>query len=213
MLGSLGWPPMGFPIRRLLLLLPLLLWAASAPQCQPGYYPSGSPSTCQPCVGGSYGTDGSSCAYGCAPGFACPPGSASPFASLCPNGTYCPARSSATSACAAGTGGGAGLASAAECQCASPDACPGVEACTVRTLVGGGRYGDANGVGPAARFNAPTGLTMDPAGTTLYVMDKENNLVRTVALATGATATLAGWRWRQAHAGWRGAAGLLQQPL
>jgi serine/threonine-protein kinase len=50
--------------------------------------------------------------------------------------------------------------------------------------------GSTNGTGPAARFNRPTGITID-AGGVLYVADNGNNRVRQVT-STGVVTTLAG---------------------
>ncbi len=50
--------------------------------------------------------------------------------------------------------------------------------------------GDADGVGTAARFNNPSGITTD--GTNLYVADFSNNKIRHIVIATGAVTTLAG---------------------
>lgn len=63
----------------------------------------------------------------------------------------------------------------------------------VTTLAGGGygsrgAWGDA--VGTAAFFNNPQGITTD--GTTLYVADTGNGMIRKVEISTGAVTTLAG---------------------
>jgi sugar lactone lactonase YvrE len=50
--------------------------------------------------------------------------------------------------------------------------------------------GSADGIGTAARFNAPAGITTD--GTNLYVTDTGNNIIRQIVIATGAVTTLAG---------------------
>jgi len=61
----------------------------------------------------------------------------------------------------------------------------------VTTLAGtAGSPGTANGAGPAARFNNPTGVTT--AGTSLYVVDTRNHTIRKVVIATGDVTTLAG---------------------
>lgn len=59
----------------------------------------------------------------------------------------------------------------------------------ITTLAGSGRAGFADGPGTAASFSEPGGLAVD--GTSLYVADTNNNVVRVVALATGAVSTLA----------------------
>ncbi len=50
--------------------------------------------------------------------------------------------------------------------------------------------GTANGVGAAAGFNSPGGMTTD--GTNLYVVDIANNAIRKVVIATGEVTTFAG---------------------
>lgn len=61
---------------------------------------------------------------------------------------------------------------------------------TVTTVAGSTTSGSANGVGTAASFNAPTGITTD--GSRLYVTDRSNNLIRAIDSATGQVSTLAG---------------------
>lgn len=50
--------------------------------------------------------------------------------------------------------------------------------------------GSANGVGDAANFFNPTGITTD--GTNLYVSDTVNNTIRKIAIASGMVTTFAG---------------------
>ena len=50
--------------------------------------------------------------------------------------------------------------------------------------------GLTNGVGTAARFFAPNGITSNAAGTTLYVADTLNNAIRSVVITGGPTATV-----------------------
>ena len=62
----------------------------------------------------------------------------------------------------------------------------------VTTLAGQpGVVGSADGIGSAARFNYPAGITTD--GTNLYVADSYNAAVRKIVIATGAVSTLASW--------------------
>jgi sugar lactone lactonase YvrE len=61
----------------------------------------------------------------------------------------------------------------------------------VSSLAGSGTYGYANGIGTAAEFNVPVGVAVDGAGN-LYVADDENNRIRTIVIAIGDVATLAG---------------------
>lgn len=50
--------------------------------------------------------------------------------------------------------------------------------------------GTADGIGAAARFNKPSGITTD--GTNLYVTDLVNNTIRMIVIATGQVSTFAG---------------------
>ena len=50
--------------------------------------------------------------------------------------------------------------------------------------------GTADGVGDAARFNDPRGLALD--GSTLYVADHSNHIIRSIALGTDTVTTIAG---------------------
>jgi len=61
----------------------------------------------------------------------------------------------------------------------------------VTTLAGSTSMGSANGTGPAAGFNGPSGITTDGAGN-LFVADTFNSTIRKVVVATGAVTTLAG---------------------
>ena len=71
----------------------------------------------------------------------------------------------------------------------------GIDNRSVTTLAGTlagtvGTPGSANGVGTAASFNFPMGITTD--GTNLYVADKDNDLIRQIVISTKAVTTLAG---------------------
>ncbi len=59
------------------------------------------------------------------------------------------------------------------------------------TIAGDSNFaGYSDGVGTAAHFNYPRGITV--AGTDLYVADGDNHLIRKVEIATGAVTTIAG---------------------
>ncbi|MEW5879764.1 MAG: hypothetical protein AB1761_04900 [Pseudomonadota bacterium] len=61
----------------------------------------------------------------------------------------------------------------------------------VTTLAGqAGSSGFADGIGASARFSFPSAITTD--GTSLYVADSNNFIIRKIAIATGAVSTLAG---------------------
>ena len=61
----------------------------------------------------------------------------------------------------------------------------------VTTLAGtAGTMGSADGVGPAATFKNPFGITTD--GINLYVADSGNSTIRKILIATGEVTTLAG---------------------
>lgn len=61
----------------------------------------------------------------------------------------------------------------------------------VTTLAGtAGFYGSTDGIGPAARFGRPYGITTDSSN--LYVTDSNNNTIRKIEISTRAVTTLAG---------------------
>lgn len=60
----------------------------------------------------------------------------------------------------------------------------------VSTFAGNGAFGSANGVGTAASFNLPYGITIDASGN-LYVADSGSRLIRRIT-PDGAVSTLAG---------------------
>lgn len=62
------------------------------------------------------------------------------------------------------------------------------------TTLAGGHHGSgsADGVGPAARFYDPTGLALSPDGSTIYITDFNNHLIRKLDLSTLAVTTIAG---------------------
>ena len=63
---------------------------------------------------------------------------------------------------------------------------------SVRTLTGGNSGGYADGNAAVAKFNTPSGVDVDNAGSSVYVAEHINSLIRTVTVATGVTVTLAG---------------------
>ena len=62
----------------------------------------------------------------------------------------------------------------------------------VTTIAGSGTIGNTDGIGTAANFNLPFGLTIDPTNTFLYVSDIFNHNIRKINLVTNAVTTLAG---------------------
>jgi sugar lactone lactonase YvrE len=60
----------------------------------------------------------------------------------------------------------------------------------VTTLAGTASMGSRDGIGTAASFAEPFGITMD--GTNLYVADSENYTIRKIVIATSQVTTLAG---------------------
>jgi len=60
----------------------------------------------------------------------------------------------------------------------------------VTTIAGSTIAGHEDGTGTAAGFNQPYGITTD--GTILYVVDKGNNEIRKIEIATGRASTIAG---------------------
>ena len=108
---------------------------------------------------------------------------------------------SCTGASADGTGAAAALAEplgvaydgAGNLLVNEPNRIRKVELATgaVTTLAGAYGLGNADGTGPAARFNNPIGMAHDGAGN-FYVADQGNQTLRTVVLATGVVTTLAG---------------------
>jgi len=62
----------------------------------------------------------------------------------------------------------------------------------VSTLAGSGVQGSTNGIGTAAQFNQPNGITIDSSGQNLYVGDTANNIIRKIVISTGTVTTFAG---------------------
>ena len=61
----------------------------------------------------------------------------------------------------------------------------------VSTMAGNTTVGSANGIGVAASFNYPTGVSVDGLGN-LYVADYTNNEIRKIVISTGVVSTVAG---------------------
>ncbi|OAM90794.1 IPT/TIG domain-containing protein [Termitidicoccus mucosus] len=61
----------------------------------------------------------------------------------------------------------------------------------VSIIAGAAVPGFANGSGPAAQFNTPSGIAVDVAGN-LYVADTGNNAIRYIDMTTGSVSTFAG---------------------
>jgi len=81
----------------------------------------------------------------------------------------------------------------------------------VTTLAGTPGVGYADGTGSAARFNAPSGVTVDASGNT-YVTDTNNDTIRKITPA-GVVTTLAGTAGRPGSADGTGAAALFYAPF
>ncbi len=88
----------------------------------------------------------------------------------------------------------------------------------VTTLAGtAGSSGSANGTGAVARFNLPFGVAADRNGSggaavNVFVADTQNNTIRQIVVATGATTTLAGTAGTNGSANGTGAAASFNHP-
>jgi len=80
----------------------------------------------------------------------------------------------------------------------------------VVTTLAGIVPGSADGTGSAARFYLPSGITTD--GTSLYVADTYNHMIRRVVIATGVVTTLAGTAGSSGSADGTGAAARFSYP-
>ena len=60
------------------------------------------------------------------------------------------------------------------------------------SLIAGGDAGFVDGIGSTAQFSTPWGITINDAGTVLYVADRGNHRIRSIDLATNTVTTLAG---------------------
>jgi DNA-binding beta-propeller fold protein YncE len=61
----------------------------------------------------------------------------------------------------------------------------------VTTLAGSGASGSADGIGPAATFSGPSGITISQDLATLFVTDFNGNHIRKIDIASAAVTTLA----------------------
>jgi DNA-binding beta-propeller fold protein YncE len=70
----------------------------------------------------------------------------------------------------------------------------------VSTLAGqlSGASGSTNATGTSASFSGPSGVAINSAGTTIYVADTNNNMIRAISLPGAVVTTLAG----QVTGGW-----------
>lgn len=81
----------------------------------------------------------------------------------------------------------------------------------VTTLAGtAGVSGSTDGIGVAAKFNFPTGITTD--GTNVFVADSSNNTIRKIVISTGTVTTLAGTAGVTGHADGTGSAATFYGP-
>ncbi|MCK9419948.1 MAG: hypothetical protein M0R70_11280 [Nitrospirae bacterium] len=81
----------------------------------------------------------------------------------------------------------------------------------VSTLAGtAGVIGAADGIGPNAQFNHPSGITND--GSNLFVADMKNNIVRKILINTGQVMTLAGTAGKSGSSDGTGSSALFNYP-
>ena len=74
-----------------------------------------------------------------------------------------------------------------------------------------GDSGSTDGIGTAALFNRPSGITTD--GTNLYVTDSGNHIIRKIVIATGEVTTLAGTAGSSGSVDGTGTGALFNNPL
>jgi sugar lactone lactonase YvrE len=87
-----------------------------------------------------------------------------------------------------------------------------ISSAVVSTLAGSPSVsGSADGSGPAARFNGPTGLALDDSGN-LFVADSSNRTIRRIVVATGAVTTIAGTTGLSGTADGQGGGATFQMP-
>ena len=78
------------------------------------------------------------------------------------------------------------------------------------STIAGGHWGSADGIGPAASFLRPNGITTD--GINLYVADSGNHMIRKIVISTGVVTTIAGNVSTQGSADGIGSAALFYNP-
>jgi YVTN family beta-propeller protein len=83
---------------------------------------------------------------------------------------------------------------------------------TYALLAGNTATGFVDGPGTAARFSGPAGATLSPDGTSVYVADTFNNLLRRIDTSTGAVSTLVGQVQQAAAVDGTGTAARLKNP-
>jgi hypothetical protein len=158
--------------------------------CSAGYFSATAgaalSSTCTPCTAGTYSTTpGANSTAVCLP---CAAGSFSPqgattcafIATTCPVGTFANVSASACAPCSPATACPvSGLSAQPPCYW------------NVSTLAGNGTAGWADGLGSAAMFSGPLGVSVDPVTLSVYVGDWAGNRVRKIS-PTGLVSTVAG---------------------
>jgi sugar lactone lactonase YvrE len=135
------------------------------------------------CAAGTYGAFPGVCAPCAAPpGFACAPGATNSSGVRCVPGSFCLGGSAPALPCT--------LPAACAAPGAAVDALAGLQ-WTSSTLAGSGASGYAEGLGTAAVFMQPWGLTVEYATGVVYVADTQLFIIRRISPA-GATSLLAG---------------------
>lgn len=82
-----------------------------------------------------------------------------------------------------------------------------------RVLAGNGYTGYADGTGAAAEFAQPHGVALSADRTTLYIADTDNDVIRSLNIATGQVTTLAGQPGVTGHADGTGAQAIFCRPF
>lgn len=82
-----------------------------------------------------------------------------------------------------------------------------------RVLAGNGYTGYVNGAGATAEFAQPHGVALSADRTTLYIADTDNDVIRSLDIATGQVSTLAGQPGVAGHADGAGAYAIFCRPF